>query len=247
MEEALALCGVDLLRVVQQRERPDAVAAQCGVVEQHARDDQRPGERPATGLVGARDEPNARAVGRSGAAAGRSEVAPPEDSPRSRTTSCRLRAARPTRPARPGPAARALTRTPCSLRPSLQAHLGRHARHGRHELHAEPVASTVGPAHGADDDARLALDEPGTRVPGAVDVPGIVRRVAGDGRLDRLASESLRVVLHTAAREEEDATAAHDQREDGAHDVNVVVGARSAGYDWRSSRTRDFLPTRPRR
>ena len=37
----------DLLRVVQQRERPDAVVAQAVVVEQHARDDERPGERPA--------------------------------------------------------------------------------------------------------------------------------------------------------------------------------------------------------
>src|SRR5204863_1941190 len=56
-EELLALRGRALLRVVQERERPDAVVAQTLVVEQHARDDERPRERPATRLVRAGDEP----------------------------------------------------------------------------------------------------------------------------------------------------------------------------------------------
>ena len=43
---------VDLLRVVQERERPDLVVAQALVVEQHARDDERPCERPPPRLVG---------------------------------------------------------------------------------------------------------------------------------------------------------------------------------------------------
>jgi hypothetical protein len=38
------------------RERPNPVVAVAGVVELHARDDERPGERPPTGLVRARDE-----------------------------------------------------------------------------------------------------------------------------------------------------------------------------------------------
>ena len=41
-------------------------------VEQHAGDDERPGERPAPGLVGAGDEADARAAGRTRAACGRS-------------------------------------------------------------------------------------------------------------------------------------------------------------------------------
>ena len=47
MEEALALLRLDLLRVVQAGERPDAVPAQRAVVEQDAGDDERPGERPS--------------------------------------------------------------------------------------------------------------------------------------------------------------------------------------------------------
>ena len=42
-----------------ERERADAVVAQTVVVEQHARDDERPRERPAPGLVRARDEAGA--------------------------------------------------------------------------------------------------------------------------------------------------------------------------------------------
>ena len=50
---------LDLLRVVQQRQRTHPVALQELVVEQHAGDDERPGERAASGLVGACDEPGA--------------------------------------------------------------------------------------------------------------------------------------------------------------------------------------------
>ena len=42
-EEGLAVLGADLLRVVQLRERPNAVVAQGVVVEQDACDDERPG------------------------------------------------------------------------------------------------------------------------------------------------------------------------------------------------------------
>ena len=56
--EPLALLGLDLLRVVQERQRPDPVTAERGVVEQHARDDERPRERAAPGLVRPRDEPH---------------------------------------------------------------------------------------------------------------------------------------------------------------------------------------------
>ena len=57
--QLVAHCFADLLRVVQERERADAVVAQAVVVEQHARDDERPGERPAAGLVRTRDQPAA--------------------------------------------------------------------------------------------------------------------------------------------------------------------------------------------
>ena len=44
--EPLALLGSDLLRVVQARERPDAVAPERAVVQQDARDDERPASDP---------------------------------------------------------------------------------------------------------------------------------------------------------------------------------------------------------
>jgi hypothetical protein len=43
--------GAHLLRIVEQRERADAVVAQAFVVEQHPGDDERPRERTAAGLV----------------------------------------------------------------------------------------------------------------------------------------------------------------------------------------------------
>ena len=55
-EEALAILGRDLLRVVQQRERADAVAAKRGVVEEDAGNDERACERSAPSLVRACDE-----------------------------------------------------------------------------------------------------------------------------------------------------------------------------------------------
>ena len=57
--ELVALVGRNLLRVVQVRERPDAVLAQARVVEQHTGDDERPGERAPPGLVGSGDEARA--------------------------------------------------------------------------------------------------------------------------------------------------------------------------------------------
>ena len=56
LEQRLTLLDRHLFRVVQRRERPDAWAAELLVVEEHAGDDERACERPATGLVGARDE-----------------------------------------------------------------------------------------------------------------------------------------------------------------------------------------------
>jgi hypothetical protein len=43
-EQLLPILGRDLLRVVQLRERPDAMVAERVVVEQDARDDERPCE-----------------------------------------------------------------------------------------------------------------------------------------------------------------------------------------------------------
>ena len=61
-EELLAPGGVDLLRVVEQREWADGVVAQAFVVEEDARRDERAGEAPAAGLVRAGDEANAEAA-----------------------------------------------------------------------------------------------------------------------------------------------------------------------------------------
>jgi hypothetical protein len=58
-EQVLAQLLGALLRVVQVRERADPVVAQAPVVEQHAGDDERPRERAAARLVGARDEARA--------------------------------------------------------------------------------------------------------------------------------------------------------------------------------------------
>src|SRR5581483_11169402 len=57
--ELVAGLWVDLLRVVQERERPDAMVGEAFVVEQHARDDERPRQRPAARPAGAGDEPPA--------------------------------------------------------------------------------------------------------------------------------------------------------------------------------------------
>ena len=58
-EELLAFCGTKLLRVIQERERPHAVVAEALVVEQHTRDDERPGQRAPARLVRAGDEARA--------------------------------------------------------------------------------------------------------------------------------------------------------------------------------------------
>jgi hypothetical protein len=50
---------IHLLRVVEERERPDRVVAQTLVVEEDARGDERPGQAAAAGLVRARDEADA--------------------------------------------------------------------------------------------------------------------------------------------------------------------------------------------
>ena len=54
--QPLALVGIDLLRVVESRERPDPTVAQRRVVEEDAGDDQRAGERAAPRLVRTCDE-----------------------------------------------------------------------------------------------------------------------------------------------------------------------------------------------
>jgi hypothetical protein len=59
MEQLLALLVGHLLRVVEAGERPYAVASESAVVEEHARDDERPGERPASSLVRTRHEAHA--------------------------------------------------------------------------------------------------------------------------------------------------------------------------------------------
>ena len=54
-KEHLALFGRALLRVVQETERTDAVLAETRVVEQHAGDDERPGQGTPPCLVRTRD------------------------------------------------------------------------------------------------------------------------------------------------------------------------------------------------
>ena len=58
-EERFALIVRQLLRVVQQRERPDAVIAQAHVVEENGRRHERPGEASTPRLVRSCDEAHA--------------------------------------------------------------------------------------------------------------------------------------------------------------------------------------------
>jgi hypothetical protein len=48
-----------LLRVVEQCQRPDAMVAQAAVIEKHSGDDERPREGATSGLVRPGDEPRA--------------------------------------------------------------------------------------------------------------------------------------------------------------------------------------------
>ena len=61
-EELLAPRRVDLLRVVQQRERADGVVAKARVVEEDSGGDERPREAAPAGLVRTRDEPRPEAA-----------------------------------------------------------------------------------------------------------------------------------------------------------------------------------------
>ena len=80
-----------------------------------------------------------------------------------------------------------------------------------------------------------------------MDAVGVVGGIAGDVGLDRFARKALRCVLHPAtARKDEDGAEQHERRND-AHRMNLDPPRGGQGYDWRNSRTRDFLPTRPRR
>src|SRR5581483_2157024 len=57
--QLVARLRIDLLRVVEERERPDAVVTQPAVVQQHAGNNERACERPAAGLVRAGDQAHA--------------------------------------------------------------------------------------------------------------------------------------------------------------------------------------------
>ena len=61
-EELLPPRRIDLLRVIEETERANAVVAQALVVEQHAGRDERPGEAAAPGLVRARHEADAESA-----------------------------------------------------------------------------------------------------------------------------------------------------------------------------------------
>ena len=121
-----------------------------------------------------------------------------------------------------------------------------HAHGVADEIDAEPVATAVRPTDTADDDVRLLLDEPRPWIRRAADVRRVVGRVAGDVRLDCVPCKLLRLVLGSAAgdreRRQDDECRRGDTQDRGPRRTDAV-----AGYDWRSSRTRDFLPTRPRR
>jgi hypothetical protein len=54
-EQLLPSLGIELLGVVQEGERPDAVMPERRVVEQDARDDERTCQRPSSCLVSTRD------------------------------------------------------------------------------------------------------------------------------------------------------------------------------------------------
>ncbi len=70
-EQRLTTLVRDLLRVVQEPERPDGVVAQLLVVEEHARHDERPRKAAASRLVRTRDETNPEPFDRRRGACGR--------------------------------------------------------------------------------------------------------------------------------------------------------------------------------
>jgi len=59
LKQLLPAGGGELFRVVQKRQRPNAMVAQALVVEQHAGDDERPRERAPARFVRTGDEPRA--------------------------------------------------------------------------------------------------------------------------------------------------------------------------------------------
>ena len=205
--EPLALDRVDLLRVVEARQRPDAVTAKGVVVEQDARDDERPRERPATRLVGAGDVP-------------RSEppiVAKQSLSGRERHVA---RIALLVGRDRADFASTPWRRYAGSTQPAFSTRVGSGARtdRRRRQLDAVPVAAALDASRSADDDARLPLDEPRARVPRAVDLVRVVRRVERQAGLGRLACEVLRVVLRPAAPDENRQDDSDAQRDQPAHE-----------------------------
>ena len=121
-----------------------------------------------------------------------------------------------------------------------------HAHGVADEIDAEPVASAIRPTDTADDDVRLLLDEPRPWIRRAADVRRVVGRVAGDVRLDCVPCKLLGLVLGSAAGNREHSE--DDERRRGnTQDRGPRRTDGETDYDWRSSRTRDFLPTRPRR
>ena len=74
-------------------------------------------------------------------------------------------------------------------------------------------------------------------------------RVSGDMRLDGLAREALGVVLGAATSGEQRDRRQAERQGDAHQDARgrAPWSRVPPGYDCRSSRTRDFLPTRPRR
>ena len=187
----------------------------------------------------------APAAGRSGAVAGRWRAAPSEDSPPPRTGPCRLRV-----DVRARPAAR--SRRPRTRVGSARGHriaVGVRARRGTSR--SRPSTRRA---------AQMTTSSAARRTTGAGSACSgrrlCRRRVRREVRLDRLACEPLRVVLRRRNRErgarDQPRTTAPSartsaQRPDATSMARVRERGPSRRYDCRSSRTRAFLPTRPRR
>ncbi len=240
--EPLALLGIDLLRVVQERERPDAVAAK--------RCRSRAGRRRRRAAPRATPDPPRRrprrtarrAAGRGEAVAVRSRAARPEDIPPPRTGPCRLRVDVHPLGRQHAAGVLGLESDPRRGRRSRSASARRGTSRSRPPTRRAAQMTT----------RACRSTNHGPRVPRAVDLVGVVRRVRGQARLGRLAGEPLRrdppAPPQPVAKEPATANRRPDSQTPDARGVNLVGFAAERAITTGGARgSRAFLPTRPRR
>ena len=208
------------------------MAVQRRVVEQHARDDERAGERSPPRLVGTRDEADAETAVVAEEALARWRAHRPEDIGRPGTRSCRLCAdfvPRRRERAQNGSTQPALRSSSTTSQPAFFS-VARYQSQPPSRSFAAQTKTVV---------SRSTNQADGLSVQR---VFATSYRDAESVVLDRDPGARLARRLGPAAREQQDA--GEQQGEPGE---SAWAATLAQGYDWRSSRMRAFLPTRPRR